>query len=172
MPPPTTITPDHLRAQLDRADLIDVRTPAEFRSVHVDGARSMPLDSLDVRAVAESRPANAIGPTLVLCKSGGRAKKAWEQLAAAGHEAAVVEGGTDACVAAGLRCTRGRAVMSLERQVRIAAGALVFVGTVLGVTVTPWFLIVPGFVGAGLVFAGVTDFCGMGLLLAKLPWNR
>lgn len=166
------ITPEQLRAQLAHADLIDVRTPAEFRAVHVDGARSIPLDQLDAQRVADSRPADATGATLVLCKGGSRAKKAAEQLAAAGHEAVVIEGGTDACVIAGLPCTRGKQTMSLERQVRIAAGSLVFVGTVLGVTVSPWFLIVPGFVGAGLVFAGVTDFCGMGLLLAKFPWNR
>lgn len=63
-------------------------------------------------------------------------------------------------------------VMSLERQVRIAAGSLVFIGVALGWFVHRGFFAVPAFVGAGLVFAGLTDFCGMGLLLAKMPWNR
>ena len=62
--------------------------------------------------------------------------------------------------------------MSLERQVRIAAGTLVVLGTVLGLTVHPGFIGLSAFVGAGLIFAGVTDTCGMGLLLARMPWNR
>jgi rhodanese-related sulfurtransferase len=84
----------------------------------------------------------------------------------------VVEGGTLAWIEAGLPVTRGTAkVISLERQVRIAAGALVLTGVLLGWFVHPPFFGLAGFVGAGLVFAGITDFCGMGLLLAKLPWN-
>ncbi len=62
-------------------------------------------------------------------------------------------------------------VISLERQVRIVAGSLVVIGVVLGYFVHPWFVGLSAFVGAGLVFAGITDFCGMGLLLAKFPWN-
>jgi DUF2892 family protein len=83
-----------------------------------------------------------------------------------------VEGGTPACERAGLAVKRGRRVMSLERQVRIAAGALAAAGTLLSALVSPWFLVVPGFVGCGLVFAGVTDWSGMGMLLARMPWNR
>ncbi len=166
------MTPQQLQQQLDTADLIDVRTPAEFREVHVRGARLIPLDQLTEQQVRATRPAHATGPTLVLCKGGGRATKAAEQLRAAGHDAVVVEGGTNACVAAGLSCERGKQTISLERQVRITAGSLVFVGTVLGVTVSPWLLILPAFVGAGLVFAGITDTCGMGMALAKMPWNR
>jgi hypothetical protein len=63
-------------------------------------------------------------------------------------------------------------VISLERQVRIAAGTLVATGTLLGAFVSPWWLILPGFVGGGLIFAGVTDFCGMAMLLARMPWNK
>ena len=92
---------------------------------------------------------------------------------AAGVEnAVVVEGGLQAWMDAGLPVIRGKNVMSLERQVRIAAGTLVFVGTILSVGLSPWWLILPGFVGAGLVFAGLTDTCGMGMLIAKMPWNR
>ena len=83
-----------------------------------------------------------------------------------------VEGGTTAWSAAGLPVVRGRKTISLERQVRIAAGSLVFAGTLLGAMVNPLFLIIPGFVGAGLVFAGVTDTCGMAMMLAKMPWNQ
>lgn len=172
---PTLATPADLAALLRQdppIDLIDVRTPAEFRAVHVRGARLQPLDALDPDAVRADRPAQATGPCYILCKSGGRATKAAQQLSSDGMDVVVIEGGTDACVAAGLLCERGESVMSLERQVRIAAGALVFAGTLLAATVSPWFLILPGLVGAGLVFAGVTNTCGMGMLLARLPWNR
>ena len=84
----------------------------------------------------------------------------------------VVEGGTEAWIAAGLPVSRGVAkVISLERQVRIVAGTLVLTGVLLAYFVHPAFVGISAFVGAGLIFAGVTDWCGMGLLLAKLPWN-
>ena len=84
----------------------------------------------------------------------------------------VVDGGTDLWNEQGLPVKEGKDVISLERQVRITAGTLVVIGTLLGVFVNQYFLIIPGFVGAGLVFAGVTDTCGMALMLARMPWNR
>ena len=84
----------------------------------------------------------------------------------------VVDGGTDLWDKIGLPVERGKSVISLERQVRIVAGSLVFAGTLLGAFVNLYLLIIPGVVGAGLVFAGVTDRCGMGLLLARMPWNK
>jgi len=84
----------------------------------------------------------------------------------------VVEGGTLAWIEAGLSVNRGTTkVISLERQVRIAAGSLVLTGVLLAIFVHPYFIGISAFVGAGLIFAGITDWCGMGLLLAKLPWN-
>ena len=73
---------------------------------------------------------------------------------------------------AGLPMRRGPKAVSLERQVRIAAGSLVLLGAVLALTVHPWFALLSAFVGAGLVFSGVTDTCGMGMLLARMPWNQ
>lgn len=152
------------------AQLIDVRTPAEFRGVHAEGALSVPLDQLDPQAIAAAVPA---GATIhLLCKSGGRAKMAAAKFAAIGCPCVVVEGGTEAWAGAGLPVVRGQAVMSLERQVRIAAGLLVFTGVVLGFTVHPTWFYLSGFVGAGLTFAGITDTCMMGMLIAKMPWNR
>ncbi len=171
-----TIDPQTLSDKLNNGhaiDLIDVRTPAEYRAVHVRGARLAPLDVLDADQVRQGRPDDADGPTYILCKSGARSKQACARLAEVeGIDPVVVHGGTEACEAAGLPVERGKAVMSLERQVRIAAGALVAIGTVLGAAASPWWLIVPGFVGGGLVFAGVTDTCGMAMMLAKMPWNR
>lgn len=152
------------------SSLLDVRTGAEVAGEHVAGSVAIPLDQLarrleDVAAL----PA----PRLLLCQSGARAVQARKQLAEAGLAGlSVVTGGLQAFRAAGGETVRGGSVMSLERQVRIAAGTLVLTGVVLGVAVHPGFLGLAGFVGAGLVFAGLTDWCGMGLLLARAPWNR
>jgi hypothetical protein len=82
-----------------------------------------------------------------------------------------IEGGTLSCEQTELPLVRGKKTISLERQVRIAAGSLVLLGLVLSLT-HPWFIGLSGFVGAGLIFAGITDTCGMGMLLARMPWNR
>jgi rhodanese-related sulfurtransferase len=154
-------------------NIFDVRTPAEFAQVHAQGARSMPLDELDPAAIAAQRRSSDEA-VYVICQSGGRAGKACQQLTDAGlANVYSSEGGTAAWEKAGLPVVRGTSkVISLERQVRIAAGALVAIGVALGWTVHRDFLAIPAFVGCGLVFAGITDYCGMGLLLAKMPWNR
>jgi hypothetical protein len=84
----------------------------------------------------------------------------------------VIEGGIEAFARAGGKVQQGTKVMSLERQVRIGAGLLVLLSAILGVVVHPWFLALGAFVGVGLIFAGVTDRCGMTLVLAKAPWNK
>ena len=162
-----------LRSAGRPVDLIDVRTPAEFAEIHAEGARLVPLDRLDPRAVMASRAAPADEPIYLICRSGARAAKGCEAFAAAGITSAVsVEGGTAAWEKAGLPVVRGDVkVISLERQVRIAAGALVLLGVTLGWLVHPIFSGLSAFVGAGLVFAGVTDWCGMGMVLARMPWN-
>lgn len=151
--------------------LVDVRTPAEYEEIHIPGSRLVPLHEL-----AGERLAGLIagsGTCVLVCRSGNRAKQAAEKLAAAGHkDLEILEGGVTAWEAAGLPVNRGRKTISIERQVRIAAGALVVTGVVLGVTLNPAFLILSGFVGCGLIFAGITDWCGMGLLLARMPWNN
>ena len=171
MTPATTISPHELRRNLmdnPGACLLDVRTPIEFAALHVRGARNLPLDQLASRLhEVESQET-----VYLLCKSGGRAGKAFELLRRAGRSNMIcVQGGTDACVAADVPVVADRKVMSLERQVRIAAGLLVLAGVLLA-ALHPAFLAISAFVGGGLVFAGITDYCGMGLLLARMPWNR
>ena len=152
-------------------DLIGVRTPVEFREVHSKFAKNVPLDSLDPKSVMEAR-GDSEEPLYVICRSGSRGAKACEAFVAAGYENIVnVEGGTQAWDAAGLPVVRGKEMMSLERQVRIAAGSLVVIGIGLSFF-NPYFLGLSAFVGAGLVFAGVTDTCAMGMMLAKMPWNQ
>jgi rhodanese-related sulfurtransferase len=113
-------------------------------------------------------------PVYLLCRSGQRATKAAEKFSREGFsQSIIVEGGTLAWIEANLPVTRSSVkIISLERQVRIVAGSLVLIGVLLGWFVQRGFFGLSAFVGAGLVFAGITDFCGMGLLLAKLPWNK
>jgi rhodanese-related sulfurtransferase len=156
-----------------KIDLVDVRTPAEYREVHVEFARNIPLDQLNPASVMQARGAAAGEPLYIVCRSGGRSRQACERFAKAGFTNVTdVEGGTLACVEAGLPVVRGKKTISLDRQVRIAAGALVLGGAVLGWLVHPAFYGLSAFVGAGLLFAGITDTCGMGMLLARMPWNR
>ena len=168
-----TISPRDLAARIERGEvreIIDVRTPAEFREVHAAWARNVPLDSLDPRQLASSADDR---PIFLVCKGGGRSAKACQKLIDAGIVNVVsVDGGTQAWEAAGLPVARGKKTVSLERQVRIAAGSLVLTGIVLGWLVHPYLLGVSAFVGAGLIFSGVTDTCGMGMLLARMPWNK
>ena len=171
-----TITPARL-AELHGTgrpiDLIDVRTPAEYREVHVEFARNCPLDQLDPAAIAASRSSAAGEPLYVVCKSGQRSQQACQKFQCAGYANVVnVEGGTTACVAAGLPVVRGRKTIPLDRQMRIVAGSLVLAGAVLGWQVHPGFYGLSAFVGAGLIFAGITDICPMLMLLARMPWNR
>ncbi len=156
-----------------KIDLIDVRTPIEYREVHVDIARNVPLDQLDPAALMQSRDISANDPLYFICRSGSRGQQACEKFRKAGFSNVVnVEGGTMACVEAGLPVVRDKKAISLERQVRIAAGSLVLLGAILGSFVHPAFIGLSAFVGAGLVFAGVTDTCGMGMILARMPWNQ
>jgi len=162
------------KVKSEQAQLIDVRTPAEYRALHAVGAQNHELSQLNKEYITKNLLPGLSGqPLLLLCKSGHRASMAAEIFQQANTQRVfVVEGGTDLWHEQGLPVEKGKSVISLERQVRITAGTLVFLGTLLGVFVTPYFLLIPGFVGAGLVFAGVTDTCGMGLLLARMPWNR
>lgn len=151
--------------------LVDVRTPVEFREVHATLARNVPLDQLQSTLATENEPSDR--PLYVICRSGGRGKQACERLIATGYTNVVnVEGGTQAWEQMGLPVVRGRKAVSLERQVRIAAGSLVLVGALLGYFAHPYWIALAGFVGAGLIFAGITDTCGMGILLSKMPWNQ
>ncbi|WP_435007743.1 rhodanese-like domain-containing protein [Tundrisphaera lichenicola] len=170
------ITPKELeqrRLRGEPVDLIDVRTPVEYREVHAEHARLVPLDTLDPRAIMDARNGSKDLPLYMICRSGKRGGQAVEKFQAAGYPNVInVEGGTLAWEQAGLPVVRGQKAMSLERQVRIAAGSLVVLGTALGTFVHPGFFALAAFVGAGLVFAGVTDTCGMGMILARMPWNR
>ena len=173
-PVPPVLSPSGLR-QLRRdhpaARVLDVRTPGEFEAQHIAGAYNVPLDTL-----AEHGPeirAGVVEPVVLVCRSGQRARRAEEALKGVGMtNLHVLDGGIAAWIAAGEPVVDGTPRMSLERQVRVAAGALAGTGGLLALFADPLFAIIPSFVGAGLVFAGLTDTCAMGMLLARLPYNR
>ena len=171
---PAVIRPPELAQLLSEhpeVRLLDVRTPTEYETVHIRGAYNVPLDLLGEHG-AEIR-INVAEPVVLVCQSGQRARKAEEALKAAGMpNLHVLDGGVNGWVAAGNPVVRRAERLSLERQVRIAAGALAAIGGVLAVFVNPLFALLPAFVGGGLVFAGVTNTCGMAMLLTRLPYNR
>jgi rhodanese-related sulfurtransferase len=167
-----TISPAALAASPGAGELLDVRTPPEYASAHVPGVKLMPLSDLKAEAfVAQHAPGT---PIYVFCQAGERAAKAIEQLERAGcDDCVLVEGGTQAWIAAGLPVHRSeRKILPIMRQVQIVVGSLAIAGAGLALAVNPWFAILPLFLGCGLLFAGITGACGMALLLARMPWNR
>ena len=171
----TTLSPADLAAlckEGKKIDLIDVRTPVEFQEVHLDIARNIPLDQLDSASLMQSRHGAGSEPLYLICRTGSRGRQACERLLNAGYPNVVnIEGGTMACVEAGLPVVRGKKAIALERQVRILAGSLVVLGAILAWFIHPAFIGLSAFIGAGLVFAGITDTCGMGMMLSRMPWN-
>ncbi len=172
----TTISVDELHKRYaagQAIDLIDVRTPLEFREVHLPFALNVPFNQLKRSPLIANRQASTANPLYVICQQGVRSQHACKKLLSGGLANAVnVEGGTAAWEQAGLPVVRGEKGFSLERQVRIAAGSLVLIGALLGFYVHPYWLGLSAFVGAGLVVAGVTNTCGMGMILARMPWNH
>lgn len=149
--------------------LIDVRGPREFAAERIAESQNIPLGELEAHVESLAGQENLV----LVCASGLRARKAQEILERRGLNACVLEGGVREWVRCGLPVQKVASPgLSLERQVRIVAGTLVAVGGFMGVFVHPYWALLAGFVGCGLVFAGITDTCGMALLLAKLPYNR
>ena len=170
-----SISPVALSALLGTGEpheLLDVRTPPEYANAHVPGATLIPLSDLKVDAfLTQHKPRT---PVYVLCQAGARAAKAIEQFERAGcDDCVLVEGGTQAWIDAGLPVHRGASnVLPIMRQVQIVVGSLSAIGAISALAVSPWFAILPLFLGCGLLFAGITGTCGMALMLAKMPWNR
>lgn len=169
---PIFCRPSEIREAMNRGgcQVIDVREPAEVATERIPGLRLLPLSSFDrhVSSVATDQP------VYLVCQSGKRAADAAQRLARRGHpDVRVLEGGLLAWSAAGLPVEKGTSrVWSLERQVRFVAGALSLAGALLAAFVAPEFVALSGLVGAGLMFAGITDTCGMAMILARMPWNQ
>ncbi|MEU8518988.1 rhodanese-like domain-containing protein [Streptomyces sp. NBC_01216] len=169
----TTLTTSQATNRFGEYVVIDVRTPGEYAAGHVPGARNIPLDRIE-EAAAALRAAAERQPLLIVCASGARSSRGCGRLAALGVQAASLDGGTAAWVAAGHPVERPagvRAAWPMDRQVRLAAGTLVLLGFLAGLAWPPahWL---SGLVAAGLVFSAVTGTCGMAALLGRLPHNR
>jgi rhodanese-related sulfurtransferase len=172
-PANATIDPrtlERMRAADPAVHVIDVRTPGEFETGHIEGSYNVPLDVLGEH-VADL--ATLDHDVVLVCQSGARATKALEQLVAAGKSnLRLLGGGMDAWTAAGRRVLRSNATRwAMDRQVRLAAGTVVLVSIVASLWFPPARYLA-GLVGAGLTFSALTDTCGMAMVLAKLPYNR
>jgi rhodanese-related sulfurtransferase len=156
--------------------LLDVRSAAEYRAGHIPGAQLIPIEELVPEAVPRkfNRPCVGSNETLyITCQAGPRAQRAAERLRQAGYtNLALIEGGTQAWEKAGFPLKRCGASISLERQVQIAIGMLLILKVFLGFSVHELFFALTALVGAGLIIAGVTRWCGMAKLIARMPWNR
>jgi rhodanese-related sulfurtransferase len=167
---PNRVGPHELAEQLGAGNLtiVDVREPVEYAGGHIPGSHNIPLSRLGQTTLPE-------GPLVLVCHSGNRSSRALAELLRRGHPHPVadLEGGVPAWQQAGYGLKRRQgAPMPLMRQVQIAAGTLVLLGVILSRTVAPGWIWLAGFVGAGLVFAGISGFCGMARLLSAMPWNR
>lgn len=156
--------------------VLDVRTAAEVQAESLPGSLHIPLHELTPEALKNMLQDSGKDTSKIylLCQAGRRAEMAATQLnGQLPSELYVIEGGMNALKQSAIPLQQsGKKVMSLERQVRIAAGALVLAGVLLGTLFHPAFYGLSGFVGAGLIFAGITDTCMMGMLIARMPWNQ
>lgn len=166
------IEPRELQRRMQSGDtiLIDIREPGEYAREHIRGARLVPLGAIDTHDFDAERASVAV----FTCRSGNRtALNAARLLGKGFRESYMLDGGLDGWKKAGLPVHfDSSAPLELQRQVQIAAGSLALIGAVLAGTLSPYFILLSGFVGAGLLFAGLTGTCGMARLLSLMPWNR
>lgn len=168
-----TISPKELKKRLRDTDtdeeLIDVRSPQEFKSAHIEGAENIPLEELKKAA----KHLKDIGVVYVTCGTGVRSQQACQILEEEGVEVLNLEGGLTAWVKEGLSVKgNGKKVIPIIRQVMIVAGTLVLIGVLFGIYLSPYWYFLSAFVGAGLLFAGISGICTMSWVLSKMPWNR
>lgn len=168
---PICLTPEQVAEKLNQgAILIDIRSKDEFARKHITGAKSIPIQEMDSQAL----PVDSV--VIFSCLSGMRTRQNAQALQDHATQCSAVyllEGGLNAWQKAGLDITaKAGTTLDIMRQVQLTAGFLVVLGVILGVSVSPWFYGVSAFVGMGLMFAGLTGFCGMARLLTIMPWNR
>lgn len=170
MKPMPTISPARARDLIrEGAVLVDIRDAAEHARENIPDAKLVPLPLINSAAIPQDRV------VIFHCRSGARTQANAAKLASAADacEAYLLEGGLEAWKKAGLPVKLDRSQpIDIMRQVQIGAGGLVLLGVLLGFLIAPSFYALSGFVGAGLLFAGISGFCGMARLLALMPWNR
>lgn len=162
------LSPEQVLQAKEQSVLLDVRSPIEFESEHIEGALNIPLSELEQRLDEIPKGKDLV----MICRSGKRAERGAYSLMCKGMEPKVMTGGVLAWQKAGFSLTEGKKMLPIERQIQLIVGVGVLTGVLLGVFVNPWFLVVSGFFGAGLTFAGLSGTCALGLLLMKAPWNQ
>ena len=153
--------------------VIDLRTAAECQSESLHQTLNIPVQELTIETFDKATDElNPDEPIYLLCQSGKRAEIAVKKLKDSNKSLVIIEGGLNTLKAEGAEIVVGTTkAISLERQVRIAAGLIVMLGVIMSVFINEWYLLIPVFVGTGLVYAGISDNCGMALILARMPWN-
>lgn len=168
----TKISIPELQAALDRGEryqLFDVRSAQEYAEGHIPCAINLPLEEVESR-LADMRVSD---PVVLICHSGDRAEMASCYVTPHRGDVSILEGGTAAWIEAGLGTVSTQKLrLPLMRQVQLVAGSLALTGSVLALTISPLWAVLSGFIGAGLTFAGASGWCGMALLLKRMPWNR
>ncbi len=158
-----------IRKPLKKAIAIDVRSTGEYNSEHIDGVINIPLDQIK-KSVSKHKKYQTV---YVHCQSGGRSSQAWSQLSQLGLKNIVnIEGGIQAWKAKNYPFIKGEGMISIMRQVQITAGILVLLGVLIAEYNDPRFIWLSAFVGAGLLFSGVSGSCAMASILSKMPWNK
>lgn len=165
-----SITVAELRARPPAPNLlVDVRSGSEFAAGHIPTAVNTPIDQIEARL----EDLNIELPITLVCQTGTRARMTANLLESCQRQITILEGGTKAWIEAGMPVVASvKTRWSLERQVRLGAGTLVLIAAILALAVNPLWILLCGFVGLGLTFAGLTDICAMAIILEKLPWNR
>ena len=164
-----TISVADLRSRRADSQLIDVRSPSEFAAAHIPGAVNIPMDQIESRLddLATAKP------IVLICQLGKRARMTAGLLEPCHLQVSVLDGGTKAWIQSGLPLVQSsKTRWSIERQVRLGAGILVLAASAFALVISPHWLFLAAFVGAGLTFAGLTDLCPMAELLERLPWNK
>ena len=169
----TGVSPELLTSWMAAGDtvLVDVREDYEHAEERIDGAVLHPLSSFDADALRRDAGSKRV---VFHCRSGSRSLDAAERYRRNGEATFHLGGGVEGWKSAGKTVVQSAAARRLPimRQVQITAGAMIAIGVGLGVTVSPWFHVLPGFVGFGLMFAGISGWCGLAKLLAAMPWNK
>lgn len=151
-----------------KVKFVDVRTAGEYKASHIDGVQNIPLDQLEPH---HKEFANA-EEIYIQCASGNRSSQAVKKLHNSHAQVYDFCGGLSEWKSLKYPVIEGKGAIPIIRQVMIAAGSLVLVGVILNVLGLAWGIYISGFVGAGLLFAGVSGWCGMAMLLGKMPWNQ
>jgi len=169
-----TLTPENLRTHLQNTPdehfaIVDVRSPAEFRSEHVEGSINIPLDTV----LSHTETLRSYSQVYLYCQSGNRSEQACARLTDAQIPHSIsIQGGITEMGKAGFTIVRTKGTLPLQRQVLLGAGSIVTAGLLFSFTVSPWFQLISLGAGFGLMYAGISGNCMLANVLSKMPWNK